>query len=254
MATLEQYRKQALKATEKDMKRDIADSNTIYQNQAENVKGKYGTQIDLSTQEYDDLERQNEVQRYINARNVAENNASLGLTDSGLNRTQQTAVQLSASNNAAKIARDRQNMVNALTQEMNSLLTEIENNRIASKASIRKEYEQNAHNTAVSQYNAQLSAAAARQKAQQDAEADRQKAYTKLVNDLIDGDYDAQDAAAKIKLFYDGYGMGSADELTTLLKYGGLSADDYNNYLFPAIQAPKNTPYNPWAYNMVMRK
>lgn len=253
MASLAQMKKDALAATEKDMKRDIADSNKIHQNQAENVKDKYGTQIDLSGQQYDELERANEVQKYINEREVAENNASLGLTDSGLNRTQQTAVQLSAANNAAKIARDRQNMVNSLTQEMNSLLTEIENNRIASESSIRKGYEQQAHNSAVSQYNAEQSAAAARYKAQLEAQQDaanaRNKAYNTLVNDLIEGDYDVKTVAAKIKHFHSTYGYGESSELADLLEYGGLSADEYNNYLYPT--PPKLPYFDPWAKNYV---
>ncbi len=41
---------------------------------------------------------ENAVNQYINERRIAENMANLGLTDSGLNRTQQTAVNLSRGN------------------------------------------------------------------------------------------------------------------------------------------------------------
>ena len=163
--SVDSYYKKNMAAFDESMKKSIADSNAIFANQKQNVTNTYNSSIELSKQEYDEDLRANEVQKYINEREVAENNANLGLTDSGLNRTQMTAVQLSASNNAAKIERDRTNMVNALTIEMNTKLAEIENDRISAEASIRSGYEKQAMDAAVDSYEANVAAETERTKA-----------------------------------------------------------------------------------------
>ena len=96
------------------------------------------------------------MQKYINMQEVAENNANLGLTDSGLNRTQQTAVVVSASNNESKIRLQRQKAVDNLTNEMTAKLSEIENNRVNSERGIKDYYEQLASQEGMNAYNTKV--------------------------------------------------------------------------------------------------
>lgn len=179
--SVDSYYKKNMAAFDESMKKSIADSDAIFANQKQNVTNTYNSSIELSKQQYDEDLRANEVQKYINKREVAENNANLGLTDSGLNRTQMTAVQLSASNNAAKIERDRTNMVNALTIEMNTKLAEIENNRISAEASIRSGYEKQAMDAAVDSYEADVAAAQKAEEARIKAQEARIKAQEESV-------------------------------------------------------------------------
>ena len=74
---------------------DIASSDKVYDTQKLQTQNTYNRQIDETSKAYEDLYDENAVQRLINEQEIAENMANLGLTDSGLNRTQQTAVQLS---------------------------------------------------------------------------------------------------------------------------------------------------------------
>lgn len=168
----EERLKQNLAASSAQMNQAIADNKAIYDKQAKTVTDNYTGQIAESGKEYDDLERQNAVQKLINEREVAENMANLGLTDSGLNRTQATAVQLSASNNAAEIQRQKQSMVDSLTREMNAYLSEIETGRISSESSIRQQYEQAASDAAMESYKADV-----------EAETERQEAYYKWLDE-----------------------------------------------------------------------
>lgn len=137
-------------------KQALADNDAVYKKQSDAVTSLYEGEISEVGQQYDDLERQNAVQKLINEREVAENMANMGLTDSGLNRTQQTAVQLAASNQAAKIARERQSMVNSLTREMTSKLTDIELNRSNAAQRINQEYDSAINSATQEKYKSNL--------------------------------------------------------------------------------------------------
>lgn len=242
------YFNQIMAANDKNLKKELADNETLHANQAKVIKENYGLEIDSKNQAYDEDLRTNEVQKYINMREVAENNANLGLTDSGLNRTQSTAVQLSASNNAAKIERDRTNMVNTLTAEMNAYLTENENSRISSAASIQKTYEDSARSSAVDMYKADVDAAAkvneAAINAQNEASKEARTALTALIKDFEENIYDKTQAAKKVKNYIDLYGIDEST-LDLLLDNAGVSRDEYVLYLengsFTNTDADTNT-------------
>ena len=242
--SVETYYKRNLAAMDENLKRDLADNETLHGNQAKVIKENYGLEIDTKNQAYDEDLRANEVQKFINMREVAENNANLGLTDSGLNRTQSTAVQLSASNNAAKIERDRNNMVRALEVEMNRYLTEIENSRISSAASIKKGYEDSAMSSAVDMYKADVDAAAKASEARISA---KNSLFEKLTNDEIS---DAN-KEAYIKSFISDYGF--SDEIETLLNNAGYTtvsrgADFTGTTYDDALQKMKSEGVSPDIY------
>lgn len=164
----DEYIKRAEKKYAAQKEQAISDNNSDYAKTEETIKSLYQGKIEETEMKYDDLSRQNEVQKYINAREVAENNANLGITDSGLNRTQQTAVQLSASNNEAKIQRTRQSGVDALVREMTVDLSENETNRANSVKAIKQYYEGLASSEGAAAYKADVEAETARIKAQQE--------------------------------------------------------------------------------------
>ena len=105
---------------------------------------------------YQDQYRENAVQKAINERQVAESIANLGLTDSGLNRTQQTAVQLSAANNKAAIDRQRQSAIDKLNFAKTQDLSTIRQNWLKDKASINQGYDNAISDTAKELYKKNL--------------------------------------------------------------------------------------------------
>lgn len=74
------------------MNTDISESNSTKEKQKTVVTDNYNYRIAEAEKAYDDSYRENAIQKLINERQVAESMANMGLTDSGLNRTQQTAV------------------------------------------------------------------------------------------------------------------------------------------------------------------
>jgi hypothetical protein len=159
------------------MQEQINAVNQTAEQQKAAVRDMYNAEIDKTKQSYEDAYRQNAVQKYVNERQIAENMANLGLTDSGLNRTQQTAVQLSYSNTRSKIDRQLQSAVDAFVVAMNSKLSDIETSRIGNEASIKQSYDNAALTAAQKEYQTDYENETARQIAAMREETERQKAY-----------------------------------------------------------------------------
>lgn len=150
---LEQLTEQQKKLSSTAREKEKALVNTAADTNRQIVTDDYNAQIADTEQSYNELFDQNEVQKIINERQIAENMANMGLTDSGLNRTQMTAAQLSHSNNQAKINRQRQAAVDTLARAMNAQLAEIESNRAVNLQSIDSAYDKQAVSNATSIYN-----------------------------------------------------------------------------------------------------
>lgn len=261
MLSIEERKKKALEGYSDAMNKRISESDALFDKQTETTKKLYDGKIQDTEQNYEDLFRQNEVQKYINAREVAENNANLGLTDSGLNRTQQTAVQLSASNNEAKIRRARQGAVDSLTREMTALLTDIENNKYSAQSQIKSGYEQLASEEAVEGYKADLEAYNKQVEANSKAQSAKNSAYSALVKDLYNGrnsdnPYDKNTVAALIKAYVDEHGYSDVSELSAILSAGGITEDEFYNYYTKGITNPISEYMinNPVPTNLIVNK
>jgi len=122
-------------------KADKKAENMLFDRQIESTNKDYDTQVFEQGRAYEDQYRDNAVQKEINKRQVAESMANLGLRDSGLNRTQQTAVQLSYGNNRASIDKQRQAGIDSLNFSRRQTIDAIKQNRIAAIANIDKTYD-----------------------------------------------------------------------------------------------------------------
>lgn len=174
--TLEEYKKEALNATNAQRQADKTATEQNYESQKKLVTDTYNKQIDETANSYEDLYRQNAVQKLINEREVAENMANLGLTDSGLNRTQQTAVQLSYANTNAKYDISRQKAVDSLAAELANKISTLDTEKLSAIAGIDSNYDNAAFSAAQSMRNADIEAETARYKAEQEQIAARYKA------------------------------------------------------------------------------
>ena len=96
--SFEEYEKELKKSYAPQEAEAIVANEQKYATEKKLTTDTYNRQIDETSKSYEDLYDENAVNRLVNEREVAENMANLGLTDSGLNRTQQTAVQLSYAN------------------------------------------------------------------------------------------------------------------------------------------------------------
>lgn len=159
---------------------DVAASDKMYDTQRRQTQNTYNRQIQDTNNSYEDMYRENAVQRLINEREIAEDMAGLGLTDSGLNRTQQTAVQLSYANSKNKIDTTRQKAVDTLAASLADAVSRIDANKLAAAEKIRSSYESGWSSAAQSTYAKELEEQTKRVetniKAQKEQIAEQQKA------------------------------------------------------------------------------
>lgn len=148
---------------EKDAANKKADVDTFssgYDSQINNTQAVYDKKIADEKIAYDSEYQKNAVQKLINEKKIAETNANLGLTDSGLNRTQQTAVQLSYANQKGKIDLARQSALDNLTLAMTDAITTLQNKKASGIRDIENNWKSYSENQAQNTYKAQLNSIA----------------------------------------------------------------------------------------------
>lgn len=215
---------------EKDAANKKADIDTFssgYDSQINNTQAVYDKNIADEKIAYDSEYQKNAVQKLINEKKIAETNANLGLTDSGLNRTQQTAVQLSYANQKGKIDLARQSALDNLTLAMTDAITTLQNEKASGIRDIENNWKsyseqqaQNTYNTQLSSYTSQLS--------------DLGDQYTDAVKAEADAAAEVQKAAiaASAKLPNVSYGAGGTSNGNYILKTsGGLLSRDFTGSL-----------------------
>lgn len=153
--------------------------NKTHDSQVTISKNQYGEAVDDAKIAYESEYERNAVQKLINEKQIAERNANLGLTDSGINRTQQTAVQMSYSNQKSDIDLAKQKALDILSQNLAASLSSIEQSRTASLADLDVNIQNQAQSNAISRYNANVEANAKMYEAERDAAA---KVSTAAIN------------------------------------------------------------------------
>ena len=201
------------KRNSQQMNSDIAASDNSYEAQKKQTEDTYNAKIKDTNSSYDDLYRENAVQKLINERQIAENMESLGLTDSGLNRTQQTATQLSYANTKGKIDTQKQKAIDSLTLELAGKISAIDANKLSAAENIRSTYKNNWNSQAQSIYSDELEKEAAIQKAQYEyqsklieQQAKDYKEYGYMINrysNLLNPDYTGTLRQNGITVMYD---------------------------------------------------
>lgn len=190
----EEYVEEARKQGQAQQNADVTASNTTYDTAKTNTQNTYNTQIEDTKGSYDELYRENAVQKLINEREVAENMANLGLTDSGLNRTQQTAVQLSYANQKGKLDTSKQKAVDSLAAELAAKVSEIESNKALAAENIRSTYEKQYASTGADMYN---NAIENERKLQETALQEQTKQYKAYLEALEKAEKKAEEKAEK---------------------------------------------------------
>lgn len=159
MASYDTYYEQIKKQTAADRQAAKDKSNKIFENQKAVANEQFTTQLKDTTSAYDEQYRLARIQKAVNERQIAENMANMGLTDSGLNRTQITANQLSYGNRIGRIDTEKQKATDALALALRGNLTTIENNRIQKEAEIDSQFDKYASDAATDMYKADVAAA-----------------------------------------------------------------------------------------------
>lgn len=175
--------KEIEKQTADQMAADIAAKENTYNLNVGAINDNYAVDVANTEEAYNKLYDTNAVSRIVNERKIAENMANLGLTDSGLNRTQQTANQLSYANTNNQIGIQKQKAIDTLAQTMRNKITELDIQKNEDIAGIKSAYKQSAMQQATDIHNAEVKADADKYAADISATQNAQKRYGEMVDD-----------------------------------------------------------------------
>ena len=238
---------------QKEVYKQLAETQKAQANQnadyaIKKIEDAADVQIKEAQSAYDGVIRTANVQRLIDERKVSERMANLGMTDSGLNRTQQTAVQLNRTNAINKAELARQKQIDALALEVTrqvgdiniqrqNTLTELDTQNQANLLGLEENYNANRNAWATGAYKADQSAAASRYKAKLDydakiakeAEANEIKRLEdkeKLIEKLKDPKLSMEQKEALAQKYYNQWGNdyeihGKLDTLYTVVNRNG---------------------------------
>ncbi len=205
----------------KEAKKQTAESdkqivNTNADTSIKSITDGYNTQIADTEESYENAFQRNELQVKLNERYLERKAAEMGLTDSGMNRTQMTANQLSYANQKGELTRQRQKAVDTLAAAMRSKITEVDTNRNNQIAQIDStlnndlaqmdlDYASDARQRATDTYNAEY-------KAEKELEAERIKAKKEATekaetdkNSLIKNLNDENVSEVSKKIYFEDY-------------------------------------------------
>ena len=225
----------------------VADQNAIVDKNISNSVNKVQGEIDKLPTAYQASFDANAIQQKINERQVAERMANMGLTNSGLNRTQQTAINIQHSNADAALRQQMNAATASLKQQIADLYASGESQKadIASKARYELEQKnQSVYDTGMTNFysaadsyanqrlendalieKARIEAAAKAEEARIKAEQEAEKNKLKLTGEIFDEAYELYDPNNE-NAFYDYI------EKLELLGYGELMSFPRKVFLF----------------------
>ena len=256
--------KQALRNTAESDKNII---NTNADASVQNITDSYNTQIDDTKDSYEDAFRSNEIQVKLNERYLERKAAEMGLTDSGMNRTQMTANQLSYANQKGELTTQRQKAVDTLAAAMRAKIAEVDidrSNRIAqvestlnnNLAQMDSDYSASVSKQATEIYNKaqEVSNANSTSKIYQydsfgnvtnEIDKDERKKALSDLNSAFDTKA-VSDPDVAAKMIYD-FGMTydlSDAERFTLIKKAGLTEGEFATYISSGSVYMSASDYN----------
>ena len=244
MATYDYYYNQNKKYADEQYAKTSAENKSATEKYINDVKSSYDPAISsakanadtqtqgLNQQFQKDFDYQ-AVQELVNKRKLAESMANQGLTDSGLNRTQQTALAVTRSNNEGALTQQKNTQSRQIQQSLDNYLNGVNSTIAQTSANAYANLSEKNQNVYNSIYNALSDNATSLAKADTAAEAARYKAEQEAAAAV----YKAQLAAEKsnkisstlTKDAEEQYANGGENGLTSYLRkqmaYGNLTDD-----------------------------
>ena len=161
----------------------VADINAIVDKSTDNAVSKVQGEIDKLPASYQSSFDANAIQQKINERQLGERMANLGMTDSGLNRTQQTAINIQRSNADAAIRTQINGVTNSLRQQIADLYASGESQKAENSSKARYELEQKNQSVYDTMMNNLYSNASAYETARIEADAKAEEARIKAAQE-----------------------------------------------------------------------
>ncbi len=191
---------EAAAKTKETAAQKITNQNAVIDSAAQNTTAQYQKTIDEAPKRFAGQLDDNYIDELVARKNLENSMADMGLTDSGLNRGQQTAISVMRGNADAKTRQQQQDFVSAAQQTIDQVLAEAEREKASYANEVNTGVEdylaqlwatvqQNAQANATSRFNAQEESLDAAYKAQLEAEAEAEKRAQEWAKALLSQGY-----------------------------------------------------------------
>lgn len=200
--TYNDYLQEILNAQKEDKEKEQSKVDEKYQAKTDEITNEYSANAQELNEIYNDYIDKSYVQKLIDKKQVQETLANLGLTDSGLSRTQQTAVQLSHANRVGKYNLSKQKQIDALAKEMRGKVSDALVQAEKEKTDIEKSYQKTAETKATELL-----------KNQEAGESAKAKAWKNVVNTLFDSSTSVKERNFVLEEYYLNYGLDDNEKL-----------------------------------------
>ena len=164
----------------------VQDVNAIVDKNVSNAVNKVQGQIDSLPIQYQSGFDANAVQQKINERQTAARMSDLGLTNSGLNRTQQTAIAIQRSNADAALRQQMNAATFSLKQQIADLYASAESQKAETAAQAKYNLQKETQRVYDSMMDSYYSNLAATQKAQQESEEEEKNKIVKYIDEDVE--------------------------------------------------------------------
>ncbi len=177
---------EAAAKTKETAAQKISNQNAVIDSAAQNTTAQYQKTIDEAPKKFAGQYDDNYIDELVARKNLENTMADMGLTDSGLNRSQQTAISVMRGNADSQTRAQQQNYVTAAQQAIDQVLAQAEQDKASYANEVNASTDdylaqlwaslmQNAQANATSRFNAQEESLDAAYKAQLEAEAEAEK-------------------------------------------------------------------------------
>lgn len=217
----------------------VADLNAIVDKNISNSVNKVQGEIDKLPTQYQSGFDANAIQQKINERQVAERMANMGLTNSGLNRTQQTAINIQRSNADAALRQQINGATNSLKQQIADLYASGESQKAENSAKARYDLEQKNQAVYENMMNNLYSSSSAYEKAMIEADAKAEEARIKAEQEAIKSEQEAFTSGKSLNddIYEEAYELYNPNDDENESLYNYASKLEVLGYSKAAIQA-----------------
>ncbi len=221
--TYTEYLEEILKSQKQLEKDKLNAIETEYGALKKQVKGQYVNDISAVQESYDEYIDRSYVQKLIDKKQVEETMANMGLTDSGLNRTQQTAVELSHSNRTANYNALKQQKIDSLAQAMREKITDLDIKKTESQQSVKDQLYSNAETKATKLYSDQQT----QENKTKTQTTKQEKEWQNLVDAVFDDEMSFMQKNFLVEQYYLKFGFTENEK--TLLKKANIYHNSFDS-------------------------
>ena len=217
----------------------VADLNAIVDKNISNSVNKVQGEIDKLPTQYQSGFDANAIQQKINERQVAERMANMGMTNSGLDRTQQTAINIQRSNADAALRTQINSATNSLKQQIADLYASGESQKAENSAKARYDLEQKNQAVYENMMNNLYSSSSAYEKAMIKADAKAEEARIKAEQEAIKSEQEAFTSGKSLNddIYEEAYELYNPNDDENESLYNYASKLEVLGYSKAAIQA-----------------